>query len=250
MDPVGAGLVAERYARSLPVSILRPRLFARVYPQGSVTKNLLTTDESLRFWDERHRTEGRLRSGGDIGLSEAENEVFYHRRLGTLLEIVDDLLPLVDPVRALDAGCGKGWFAGRLAECGFLVDCFDPSPIAARAARSQPGVIPAQATLSGFQSPYLYDLVVCIDVLFHILDDDEWLGSLLNLASLVRPLGALVLTDHGGDERRVGGDYIVHRPMSLYRRELSSRGFAFRGFRPYNYRENPVGFLAFVRTEL
>jgi SAM-dependent methyltransferase len=102
--------------------------------------------------------------------------------------------------------------------------------------------------LDQWQSPWLYDAVYSIDVLFHILDDDAWRRSLDNLSSLVRYGGTLVVTDEDCAQPHRRGNYILHRPPTAYLTRLQPRGFSYRGFRPYRFRGNEVGFHVFTRT--
>lgn len=208
---------------------------------------LLTSTDAVRYWEERHRAQGDLRSGGHIGLDEAANQVFYYTRLGKLLEIVGDRNSLDEPLFLLDAGCGKGPFARALVGCGFAVDGIDSSPTAIEFCRATgPGRYEV-SDLADWRSPTLYDVVFAIDVLFHVVDDLDWQASVDNLASLVRIGGKLVITDEGGEVRRQAGNYIVHRPTSEYVDALAWRGFTYQEFRPYDFRDNRIGFLVFVR---
>lgn len=242
---------------------------------------LLTPAEAAAYWDARHRHQDDLRSGGHIGLDYASNEMFYARRLGALMELIGDHASATEPMFVLDAGCGKGQFARALARCGHRVDAIDASPSAIGYARltdppleeppapeeldgeqapggepaHEPGPQPAGApprwavcALDQWDSPWLYDAVYSIDVLFHILDDDIWRRSLDNLSSLVRYGGTLVVTDSGRDRPHRRGNYILHRPPAAYLTRLMARGFRYRGFRPYRFRGNEVGFHAFTRT--
>lgn len=238
---------------------------------------LLTTEEAAAYWDARHRREDDLRSGGNRGLDYAGNEMFYARRLGTLLELIGDQGSASEPMFVLDAGCGKGQFARALARCGHRVDAIDASPSAIEYARTtDPPVFPpegdkeespdgeharepaaepagppprwAVCTLDQWDSPWLYDAVYSIDVLFHILDDGAWRRSLDNLASLVRFGGTLVITDEDCSRPHRRGNYILHRPPAAYLARLLPRGFSYRGFRPYGFRGNEVGFHVFTRT--
>jgi 2-polyprenyl-3-methyl-5-hydroxy-6-metoxy-1,4-benzoquinol methylase len=208
----------------------------------------LTREEALRYWDERHRREGDLRSGGHIGWDHATNEAFYIRRGALLLTLIGDRIGPFDAVFALDAGCGKGQFARMLTSCGLLVDGIDTSPEAIKYCQEHGGGVFSLSTLSAFRSPYLYDVVFSIDVLFHILEDEEWESSLRNLASLVHVAGRLIVADEASTTRRQAGNYIVHRPVSAYTDVLGPLGFRFEGFTPYAFRENAVGLLAFARV--
>jgi 2-polyprenyl-3-methyl-5-hydroxy-6-metoxy-1,4-benzoquinol methylase len=214
---------------------------------GSVASSrLLPREEALRYWDDRHRSLGELRSGGHIGLSEAANEIFYRVRLGKLLELIGDLNAPSEPMFVLDAGCGKGRFSRELAACGFCVDGIDASEAAISASQAAGGARFEVSTLAAWRSPTLYDVVMSIDVLFHILDEDEWTATVRNLASLTRLGGQLIVTDENRDDPRSAGGYIVHRPRAAYA-DLLGDGFRFVAFTPYTFRENTVGFLKFVR---
>jgi SAM-dependent methyltransferase len=214
---------------------------------GSLTTaRPFSREDAIRYWDDRHRSLGDLRSGGHIGLSEAANEIFYRVRLGKLLELIGNLNAPSEPMFVLDAGCGKGRFARELAACGFCVDGIDASDAAISASRAAGGGRFQVSTLVAWRSPTLYDVVMSIDVLFHILDEDEWASSVRNLASLTRLGGQLIVTDENRDDPRPAGTYIVHRPRAAYA-DLLGDGFRFVAFTPYQFRENAVGFLQFVR---
>ncbi|MEU2621355.1 class I SAM-dependent methyltransferase [Streptomyces sp. NPDC007157] len=201
------------------------------------------------YWDTRHRERDDLASGGHIGLDRPGNEIFYAVRLGQLLTLIGDLSSPAAPLFVLDAGCGKGHFARALARCGHHVDAFDASEEAVTQARAEGGGPRyALAALDEWRSPWLYDVVMCVDVLFHVLDDAEWAAGLRNLASLVRITGRLIVTDEHIDEPVPRGDYIVHRPIAAYRKELEPLGLSHSLFRPYGFRENRVGFHVFTRT--
>ncbi|GGS94019.1 class I SAM-dependent methyltransferase [Streptomyces chromofuscus] len=201
------------------------------------------------YWDTRHREHDDLASGGHIGLDRAGNEIFYALRLGTLLPLIGDLTDPSAPLFVLDAGCGKGHFARALARCGHRVDAFDASEEAVAHARARGGGPRyAVACLDEWAVPWPYDVVLCVDVLFHVLDDAEWAAGLRNLASLVRITGRLIVTDENTGARRPRGDYILHRPAAEYAALLEPLGLRHTLFAPYRFRENEVGFHVFTRT--
>ncbi|MEU9506134.1 methyltransferase domain-containing protein [Micromonospora sp. NPDC048170] len=209
---------------------------------------LLSAAEAGKYWDARHRREGELRSGGDVSFDEPTNEMFHVRRLALLLDLVGEHGDPVAPLFVLDAGCGKGWFSRALARFGHQVDGIDASPAAVahcRAAGGGPRY--HESTLSGWRSPWLYDVVTSVDVLFHVLDDAEWESSLRNLASLVRLGGRLIVSDHGEPGDRIHGDYQVVRGPDRYRALLAPDRFHAEGWRPYRFRGSPIGFHAFTR---
>lgn len=201
------------------------------------------------YWDARHADHDELASGGNTDLDRPGNELFYAQRLGSLLSLVGDLSSPTAPLFALDAGCGKGYFARALARCGHRVDAFDISPYAIDHAGAEGGGPRyAVAALDEWRSPWPYDIVVCVDVLFHVPDDEEWAAGLRNLASLVRVAGRLIVTDEDTAHRTTRGARIAHRPTAAYRAELEPLGLRHTLFRPYGFRENRVGFHVFART--
>lgn len=206
--------------------------------------------EALDFWDQRHRARGELLSGGDATYAHAENEIFYALRLGRLLDLTGTYSETSAPLRVLDAGCGKGWFSRALATCGHRVDGIDTSEHAISECRRQAvgGDAYAVARLDTWSPAYLYDVVVSVDVLFHIMSDDVWEASVLNLAGLVRYGGRLLLADHDGDDDHLWGEYQVTRSGARYRGLLTAAGLRHDGFSAYRFRDNAAGFHAFTRV--
>jgi 2-polyprenyl-3-methyl-5-hydroxy-6-metoxy-1,4-benzoquinol methylase len=210
---------------------------------------LLNTAEALAYWNERHQRAGDLRSGGHISFDEPTNRMFYVRRLGLLMDVVGLQSSSVAPLYLLDAGCGKGWFSRELARFGHQVDGIDASEAALEHARREGGGPRYyQSSLSGWRSPWLYDVVMAVDVVFHILDDDEWERSVRNLASLVQLGGRLVIADWAEDHDQASGNYQVLRGRNRYVPLLEDWGMRFDGWRPYDFRHSIIGLYAFTRT--
>lgn len=208
---------------------------------------LLDHHEVLDYWDSRHQDLDALLSGGDVTYDHAANEAFYAIRLGRLLDIIEPVSPPQARRRLLDAGCGKGWFSHALARCGYRVDGIDSSPhaIAEAAEQAIPGETFAVSTLHEWSPPHLYDVVVSVDVLFHLTDDEVWARSVRNLASLTRTTGLLVVADQEHPGKVVHGSYQVTRGSELYRAVLDPLGMDYQGFSPYRFRSNQVGFHRF-----
>jgi 2-polyprenyl-3-methyl-5-hydroxy-6-metoxy-1,4-benzoquinol methylase len=209
---------------------------------------LLSAEEAAEYWDTRHRQRSALRSGGDLTFSESTNQMFYILRLGLLLDIIGHQNSQLAPLFLLDAGCGKGWFSRELAKFGHRVDGIDGSASALEQCRRLGGGPRYfRSSLSGWRSPWLYDIVASIDVVFHIMDDDEWERSVRNLASLVRLGGLLIVADWGEDDDHVYGSYQVVRGRKRYLPLLAECGMRFDGWRPYRFRGSPIGFYVFTR---
>ncbi|HEX3002626.1 MAG TPA: methyltransferase domain-containing protein [Angustibacter sp.] len=219
-------------------------------PAGREPGSRLGVDEAIAFWDERHQRAGELLSGGDMTYDHATNEAFYALRLGRLLDIVGTSVSQVAPLRLLDAGCGKGWFSRALARCGHRVDGIDSSVAAIEECRRLAvGTERYEVSrLDTWAPPYLYDAVVTVDVLFHLMDDDLWRASVVNLASLVRFGGLLALADHDAPADHLWGAYQVTRSRGAYLDLVPPLGLQYEGFEPYRFRDNAAGFHVFRRV--
>lgn len=211
---------------------------------------VMGTQEARDYWDRRHSAEDDLRSGGNIGMTEAGNTLIYALRVGRLIEVLEFESALTAPLRILDAGCGKGYFARALASFGNEVDGIDTSEeaIAECLELAKERQSFAVCSLVDWRPPHLYDVVVCIDVLFHILDDREWEASVRNLAGLVRMGGRLVLADHHQDEDRVWARHQKTRAVSRYRTLLGELGLEYLRFVPNGLPGTDVGFHVATRV--
>ena len=129
----------------------------------------------------------RLDGIGTLGMGQEANEQDYEekwRHLDAALRSLD-----VTPGRMLDAGCGIGWFTERLVDVGFDPVAFDFSETAIGLTRQRLGddVDLTVSSVTDFVADRPFPLVVCIDVLFHIVDDERWRAGASNLMSLVEP---------------------------------------------------------------
>jgi 2-polyprenyl-3-methyl-5-hydroxy-6-metoxy-1,4-benzoquinol methylase len=206
-------------------------------------------EESAEFWNRRHRRMDDLRSGGHIGYDVGSNEILYAVRLGQLIEIIGDLSDAGAPLRVLDAGCGTGWFARAMGRFGHRVDGIDISVHAVDQCRRLSETERYEvAPLHGWRPPYLYDVSYSVDVLFHVMDDQLWSRSLVNLGSLVRLGGLLVLSEHDANEDRTWSSYQRTRALSRYRVLLEPRGWRYERFVSHHFRTGKVGFLVLTKV--
>lgn len=208
------------------------------------------SETALRYWDTRHAEVDEWRSGGNVSFDSGTNAIIYAVRLVRLVEALGRVTSEVAPLRVLDAGCGRGFFTRGMSAFGHLVDGIDASPNAIRHCREQMGDREnyAVSKLSEWLPNYLYDVVFSIDVLFHIMDDDDWQVSVINLARLVRLGGRLLLADHSADEDRVWNSYQKTRSRSRYVDLVKALGFQDQGFRPNGDPRDLVGLHVFDRV--
>lgn len=204
--------------------------------------------DPIAFWEARHAALDEWRSGGDRGLTPAENQEFYAWRLGKLLELIRRHAGADRPLCVLDAGCGKGHFTDGLRRCGHRVVGIDASATAIARARESFGGELHVCTLDGFRPRLLFDVVVCIDVLFHVLDDALWRSSVAAFARYAAAESIIVLTDTFPDRRYAVRDYIVHRAGHEYDELLAEHDFVPSEHSPYPFYSNRTRFVVYRRS--
>jgi SAM-dependent methyltransferase len=106
------------------------------------------------------------------------------------------LLPEPAGLRAVDAGCGPGFYAGWLAERGATVTAFDVSPTMVRLARERLGA-GVQVVEAGLEAPLdflasaAFDLLICGLALDYARD---WGAVFREFARVLRPGGVLAFS--------------------------------------------------------
>jgi len=214
--------------------------------------NPLAIAQSIAFWDERHQRLAHTYAGGDIVYDDTANEMLNSLRVGRLIDIIGTFSRPAAPVRVLDAGCGTGWLTRTLASFGHQVDGIDTSVQALATCRGRARADGRDgyslSRLDEWAPGYLYDVVISVDVLFHIMEDEVWAASVRNLGRLVRSCGRLVISDHDLETDRHWGDYQLSRARQRYVDLLAPDGFVHRTFVAYAFRDNNAGFHVFDRT--
>jgi 2-polyprenyl-3-methyl-5-hydroxy-6-metoxy-1,4-benzoquinol methylase len=175
------------------------------------------------YWNTRHREHrDSLLGPGCILLDEEANRDDYAAKWDRVRAVLTRERER-GGTRLLDAGCGTGWFTSRTATLGFVdVDAADFSSTAADIAqRNAPTSRVRVAALDEITSTEPYDVVMCIDVLFHVVDDMMWARSVSNLAALTAPQGALVIQDSLNETAAPApARHVRFRSLASYRQAL------------------------------
>ncbi len=151
-------------------------------------------------------------------------------------------------LQILDAGCGKGFLTDSLRSFGHEAVGFDSSPVAIDYATEKYGEHFSVSQLHQYAPTSSFDVVVCMDVLFHVLKDDLWEASLRALARCASTESLLIITDVFGDASFPLGDYIVHRSRIQYEEVLVDYGFTLVELEPYDFGANPNSLGVFRRA--
>lgn len=181
------------------------------------------------FWEERLAAHDGLAGVGYAGVGQPLNERMYEVRRGVFRRFVQRHLHVPASARVLDAGSGTGFYLEQWRALG--VERLNGSDLTRHAterlSRLFPEVTMCQWDISSpGPSPFAhtFDAVSCMDVLFHVVDDEAFALALLNLRRQLKPGGLLFISDnfvHGPELRR---EHWVSRPLEVYMPALRTAG--------------------------
>ena len=170
-----------------------------------------------RYWESRHlRNRGAMRATGHRFLGEQANQVDYVLKSQMLLRCVERLCGAGQERSLLDAGCGTGYFSRKFESLGFQVTGVDFAETAICQAQEQGQGTYRVADLSDLHLQQEFDVVVCIDVLFHVVDDHLWKKVLSSLTRHLKPSGRLVLQESLETCARRSCSHVRRRTRSDY----------------------------------
>ncbi|MEE3372598.1 MAG: class I SAM-dependent methyltransferase [Planctomycetota bacterium] len=152
-----------------------------------------TTPEN--YWFLRHKKlEGEFRSSGHTYLTDEENKADYDMKRREIQRVLTQHKPAGKCVRLLDAGCGTGLFMPVFLDLGFEVTGMDfASPQAGRSPNLA-GVNIIEGDICELPvEAASFDVIACIDVLFHVIDNTKWRSFFDNVASALTPNGILII---------------------------------------------------------
>jgi|GEM_PF-1127674 len=176
------------------------------------------------YWESRHATlKGSIRSVGHLGMSEAQNLEDYATNADYLRAALLSKFPEPQGRVLFDAGCGTGLVSAICTDLGFRVfgADFSETAIAQARARVPAGNFIAQPFDQAVVPPA--DVVLCMDVLFHVVDDTLWQRSLASLAEKLKPGGRLLILEHfPGQASAVS--HVRWRTVDLYRSAITGLG--------------------------
>jgi len=188
------------------VKIGKPSKPATTLPPGGVKG----------YWETRHRQQaGSLQAAGRLKLSEADNRRDYAVKREQIAKVLPqgggDLLV---------AGCGTGELIGLYLDRGFKVVALDFVADAVEAVRQRYGrqIVVHVADITNWPAEVKFDVVVCIDVLLHVVDDKKWREFLrLTAQDRLKSGGVLVVLDHLVDRPAASQSYVRLRTLNQYR---------------------------------
>jgi SAM-dependent methyltransferase len=192
-----------------------------------------------RYWNQRLEREFNLVGVGHTGVGEAFNHWAYRVRRKVLLRTLRDHGIPIEGSRLLELAFGTGyyldlWRQQKVAR----VRGFDITDIAVKNAQERFKELPWQFARADIGQPLplgeeqgTFDLVTAFDVLFHLVEDQNWNGALDNITAALKPGGhAIIFDKYQQIENAIS--HVRRRTLQTYSEALAKRGFEVVDIRP------------------
>lgn len=196
----------------------------------------MTSFDPRAYWEQRLERSTGLEGVGYIGLGQAFNSWMYRVRRRIFLRTVSRHLPSRAGLAALDVGSGTGEYLKRWRELGLtsITGSDLTSTAVGRLSGEHPSLTIFRMDISAHdaQFPQRYDAVSCMDVLFHIVEDDRFRQALGNLRRALKPGGLLFISDNFNHRTNARHEHLVDRDLGTYEAALRAAGLTVVERRP------------------
>lgn len=191
--------------------------------------------DPLNYWEQRHvELAGDHRNVGNKGLTSEQNRELIVAKSAIVAHVLGTH-QIPRAARILDAGCGAGAFTEILQMAGFRMTGVDGSPSAITEAQANRGGAYAAVPLSAIDTDDPFDAVLCLDVLFHVVVDEEWQKSLRALCAAVSNHGLLIIIETFGRRSVATPQHVRWRSRQEYETALSRMGFSVKDEFQFQY---------------
>lgn len=156
-------------------------------------------------------------------LAELDRDHWWYRALQDLVfRLARPAIEGADHPRILDAGCGAGGALGRFQGHGGCVG-MDASLLALRYCVERAVCVPCQGSVAAIPfAPATFDLVLCLDVLYHAGVEDD-VQALREIHRVLKPGGRTVVNVPAYECLRSTHDVAIHTRHRYTRQELVAK---------------------------
>lgn len=152
-----------------------------------------------RYWEERLTRNFDLTRAGHANLGPRYNAMLYRLKRDALDRAFHASRVEVGGAKVLDVGCGTGFYTGYFSEKGAAkyigIDLTKVSVMRLRQAYPAFSFSQMDISTERLASGETFDIVLCADVLFHIIDDNGFEAAIRNMSAAIVPGGILVVSD-------------------------------------------------------
>jgi len=181
------------------------------------TKEATTSFDEVTYWRNRYKETGSsIRTVGRRDASEATNQQEYAQAMRQLVEAARSDLGALDRISVLDVGYGQAHYAKALAKAGVvdylgidLVGAVRPPELVAKGFEFRRIDIGAAPVRLGRK----FDLVIVLDVIYHLVDEQKFRTALANIKAHARGLVYVTSTFRPGSSVA----HVRHRPVAAFR---------------------------------
>jgi SAM-dependent methyltransferase len=186
------------------------------------------------YWSERLTADYNLRGTGHLGYTPAYNDWIYRTKRRALRRGLKGVKP---GGAALDLGSGTGWVVQELLGRGMSVDGCDITPIAVeRLSERFPQARFFQIALGTTPLPRddaSFDVVIALDVTYHMTDDDLWREAVRDVGRVLRPGGRFLFSDRLGDHDVAAAEHVRFRSVRSWDAAAAAGGLRRTALVPY-----------------
>jgi SAM-dependent methyltransferase len=157
--------------------------------------------DPVEYWNSLSGAEMRLSEVGWPNWTEAYNEYRYKLSLEQVSETLDRHLTR-EPRQILEVGCGVGFWTKYLVHrfpgsryLGVDISKAAVSKLRERYAGAPQASFECADIVEYGRTGPTADLVVCLEVLLHIVDNRSWAAALENIARILEPGGLALISD-------------------------------------------------------
>jgi SAM-dependent methyltransferase len=180
------------------------------------------------YWEKRLESSTGLQGVGYLGLGQPFNAWMYRVRRGVFKRVVGRHLPKMPRGRVLDVGSGTGEYLRlwRTLRATSITGSDITATAVERLAKEFLDATMVRMDIAEAQElpKGPFDAISCMDVLFHIVDDESLVEALRNIRGLLTSDGLLFLSDnfvHGAGHRQ---EHFVTRTLAEYEAALGKAG--------------------------
>jgi SAM-dependent methyltransferase len=195
------------------------------------------------YWEDRLSKHYDLNGVGYLGFGKSFNDWMYRLRRTVVTRAVRELGVDVSKASVLDVGSGTGFYIQlwRDLHAGQITGA-DLTEFAVKQLREKFPAATFYQTDIGNPPPTgipgQFDLISCMDVVFHIVDDARYQQAFANIAALLKPGGHFVFSENFIHRPTVRGEHHVSRSMDDVLAAVKAAGLEVVTRRPLFYLMN------------